>query len=196
MKLKVKISLVCVLLFVSMMLSAVSVYADCTLPDIVHLGTGKGDWVLPENYDGFLVKSVNPFEITKVNGLDLVTTKKSNEVWASTQFTETLITLYDSEVNFGTLQAGDNVTLVIIDDNVDSRETVIAGADGYVYASIANQPGLISYITFQVAQTDTYKVVTHDSIGFVKACVSHSTDVPEELEPLPLIKVFLPWASY
>jgi hypothetical protein len=168
---------------------------SCTLPDITFLGEGINTYVLPSGYNGFLVKTTRPFKITKVNANTVEINHRNNRVWASSSFTETLVTLYDDQINLGTLQAGTKLDIVIIDDDNenDNRLTeLVSTIDGHVYSTYNN--GMVSYITFHVQVTDEYTIRTHDSIGFVKACITTGSNIGDELEP-KLYGVYMPIAT-
>lgn len=177
-----------VFVFICLIFSVLSTSAQtnegCKLPNIEYLGQGKNVWVLGQEFDGFVVKETRPFNFMKVNGPDYETMHNNDRVWQSTYFTNTLNFVYAEEINIGYHEANTKLLMVIVDDDVDDRHTVIIDSNNQIHQVIEPNENLVTYIEFNVSASDTYTIKSSDSIGFIYGCSVGTTSLPIMPEPV------------
>lgn len=154
----------------------------CSLPDVVFLGEGPGEYTLPDGYDTLIVKRFRPFSFGPVDGESVTLTEADNNsqghiarVWAMTG-DDVPPAHFGEKVELGEFAAGVTVRTVMIDDDDDGRLTRVVNESENVYTVL--NPAMVQPIEFTTNHAGTYFVDSADSIAFWPVCVELVTPTP------------------
>jgi len=155
----------------------------CILPDVVYLGEGAGTYALPEGFDTLIVKRFRSFSFGTVDGDSITLTNADNgrepgqlaRVWAMTG-SDVPPAHFGEKVLLGEFVGGATVRTIMIDDDNDTRLTVVVNETESVYAIL--QPEMVQVIEFVAPHTGMYYADSADSIAIWPVCVSMPTPTP------------------